>query len=152
MTVRAPENVACRQYGDWLKVDWSYLHEPGDTLAGFKVKWGDGGVPVTWDVPPAVDTELQGGDGGNPREYFSVLLRISDGLICDWESFETYPLGVVTLMDDNFGGKWDGAWGTQETELGYKGYGDSFESYSVGVQVGVLNGGKGWIGPWYNGA
>src|SRR5690606_41626261 len=68
--LRAPDNVACRQYGDWLKVDWSYLYEPGDTLAGFKVKWGDGGVPVTWDVPPAVDTGLQGGDGGNPREYF----------------------------------------------------------------------------------
>lgn len=145
MTVRAPENVACRQYGDWLKVDWSYLHEPGDTLAGFKVKWGDGGVPVTWDVPPAVDTELQGGDGGTPREYFSVLLRISDGLICDWESFETYPVGTAGLLGDNVGGKWDGPavlgnnyWATIAR--------DDFEAYPLGPVV-VLNNGFGWDGP-----
>src|SRR5690606_39817867 len=58
-------------------------------------------------ISPAVDTELQGGDGGNPREYFSVLLRISDGLICDWESFETYPVGAVWQMEDG-GDIWDG--------------------------------------------
>ena len=145
MPVNAPENVSCRQHGDWLWVGWSYIPlESGDTLAGFKVKWGLDVLPVAWTVPPAVDSELLGGDGGSPREYYSLLFRLSDGLICDWESFETYPLGTVGVMDDNVGGIWDGATVIADNYIGNIAKED-FEGYPLGA-AGTLNKGFGWNG------
>lgn len=144
MPVNTPENVSCRQFGDWLKVDWSYLPlESGDTLAGFKVKYGDGSLPAGWATPPAVDTVLQGGDGSSPREFYSLLFRISDGFICDWESFQTYPLGVSGVMDDG-GYKWDGAAVVAASYIGTIARED-FESYNPGA-AGAMTGGFGWSG------
>ena len=147
MPVHPPENVACRQFGDWLKVDWSYVPlVSGDTLAGFKVKWGNGVLPVPWTIPPAVDAGLRGGDGGSPREFYSLLLRISDGFICDWESFETYPLGVAGVLGDNIGNQWDGAAVVGENYIRTVARED-FESYEIGTVAAPLNQGMGWNGP-----
>ena len=145
MPVNTPENVSCRQYGDWLLVNWSYVPlVSGDTLEGFLVKWGDATLPVSWSIPPAVDAELQGGDGGSPREFYSLLFRISDGLICDWESFETYPLGTVGTLGDNVGNIWDGAAVIGDNYIRTVARED-FESYATGT-VTTLNGGGGWDG------
>ena len=144
MPVNTPENVSCRKHGDWLWVGWSYIPVEGDDLAGFKVKYGDGSLPEGWLIPPAVDVQTRGGDDGSPKEFFSLVLRISDGFILDWETFETYPLGPVGVMDDNVGGLWDGAASTGDVY--YRTIAaDDFESYPIGT-VGVLNGGFGWAG------
>lgn len=139
----------------WLRVRFS-LDVTGATeaLVGFRI-WHDDGSGVTVPVwVDAADSVNVTGDAGDPVQIYETLVAVplSAQVLTWWETFAEYALGDQVAAMDKGGAGWNGAWGTVEGDVGYKGYGDSFESYPVGVQSEPMAGGKGWTGAWYDGA
>lgn len=150
MAISKPVIVSVTEIGagpSGLRVIFDYDIVAGSDLEGFIFEWNNGGPwTPSWSIPPAVDKGWIESDGGSPVQRRSVYIDLASGVVCDWETFEEYSVGENQGLPRG-GSSWDGPWSTVETEIGYKGYGDDFESYAVGSHA-TLTGGKGWDGGW----
>lgn len=151
MAVLAPTITEAEEIGSpvtHIRVKWNDpAYGTANAATGFKLIHDDetGTLPA-WTS--AIDAALAG--GGDGAGNFEVLLPVPlGGVAAWWETFEEYAVGAIDASIMSAGGNvWNGSWGSAEPDIGYRGFGDSFESYPVGVQTESMNGGTGWSGPW----
>lgn len=150
MAINVPVIVSVVEVGSptaYLRVTWDHDITGSPATDGYLIEW-DYDNPAwnpSWIVPPAVDLGLLDGNGATPVRRYTVLINLSNAFVSDWETFEEYAEGERSVLAYG-GSKWAGPAVAIETDIGYKGFGDDFESYAVG-QHSELGAGKGWAAP-----